>query len=307
MAQTTTTNNDPRSAATALLAWVRKRFGVNPIRETIGELIEEDKSFELAPEERTMISNILKVGDKTIATVMVPRTDIQALDIDTPYAEILSFVTDKPHSRYPVYQKTLDRIVGVLHVKSLLLHIAQNGSGNSATTSKRADNNKDSIFSLHRLLHPPLFCAPSVRIFDLLVKMQQHRRQIAFVVDEYGGIDGMATLEDVVEEIVGEIHDEHDNDWEPICHSDAEGNIIADARLPIEKFEERFSSDLGETEAETLGGLVVALAGRVPNRGESITHLHSNLEFRIIESSARSIIRLKIIATEGNTLDERPE
>ena len=272
----------PESWWQAQLSWLRRRFGESKIRETIGELIEEDRQEELAPEERTMISNILNVGNKTVADVMVPRADVQAIDLTTPYEELLPFVSEKPHSRYPVYHKTLDRIVGVLHVKSLLAHIAMNGQGGG--------------FSLHALLHPPLFCAPSVRVFDLLVKMQQTRRQIAFVVDEYGGIDGMATLEDVVEEIVGEIHDEHDKDWEPIGYRDAEGNIVADARLTLERFEERFGKKLACTEeVDTLGGLVVALAGRVPNRGEAIRDPRSRIEFRIIESSARRIARLKLI------------
>ncbi len=294
------------SLTSSLLAWLRKRFGGNPIRETIGELIEEDKQFELAPEERTMIANILKVGDKTVANVMVPRADMQALDINTPYEELLSFVTEKPHSRYPVYQKTLDRIVGVLHVKSLLLHIAQNGDKPSSL-AENASCKQNATFPLRELLHPPLFCAPSLRVFDLLVKMQQERLQIAFVVDEYGGIDGMATLEDVVEEIVGEIHDEHDKDWELICYQDEEGNIIADARQTIEEFEERFAKKLGAEEVDTLGGLVVSLAGRVPNRGEVINDPKSKFEFRIVEASTRRISRLKIVAPQGERLDENAD
>ena len=292
--------------AVAMLGWLRKRFAGNPIRETIGELLEEDKSFELAPEERTMITNILNVGDKTVANVMVPRADVQALDINTPYNELLSFVTEKPHSRYPVYQKTLDRIVGVLHVKSLLLHIAQNNDTHPPL-AKNAPNSSTQAFPLRELLHPPLFCAPSLRVFDLLVKMQQERLQIAFVVDEYGGIDGMVTLEDVVEEIVGEIHDEHDKDWELICYQDAEGNIIADARLTIEQFEERFGTELGAKEVDTLGGLVVSLAGRVPNRGEAINDPKSKFEFRIVEASTRRISRLKIVAPPGEKLSENAE
>ena len=308
MPQAPSANSDTHSLTASLTTWLRKRFAGNPIRETIGELIEEDKLFELAPEERTMIKNILKVGDKTVANVMVPRADVQALDINTPYDELLSFVTEKPHSRYPVFQKTLDRIVGVLHVKSLLLHIAQNGDKNSRlainTPYNPKQHDRSQPFPLRELLHPPLFCAPSLRVFDLLVKMQQERLQIAFVVDEYGGIDGMATLEDVVEEIVGEIHDEHDKDLELICYQDAEKNVIVDARLTIEQFEERFGKKLGAKEVDTLGGLVVSLAGRVPNRGEAINDPKSKFEFRVIEASTRRISRLKIVAPQGESFDE---
>ncbi len=179
----------------------------------------------------------------------------------------------------PVFRGTLDDVIGMVHVKDMLEAL------NSGATP-----------SLNRLLRKVLFVSPSIRVLDLLLEMRLKRTHMALVVDEYGGIDGLVTIEDLVEEIVGEIEDEHDLDDEAdlVVHSD--GLIEADARTPIEEFEARVGPVLDAEEREdvdTLGGLVFFLAGRVPTRGELITH-PSGLEFEVMDADPRRIKRLRI-------------
>src|SRR3954470_3947417 len=218
-----------------------------------------DGEIRITPQERVLIGNVLKGHGRNAADVMVPRVDIVALDVDQPFAEVVKCMVEHGHSRVPVYRETLDDVIGFVHVKDVLPPVADRRP-----------------VKLTRLLRKVLFVAPSVPILDLLVQMRQARTHIAMVVDEFGGIDGLATIEDVIEEIVGEIEDEHDIPDAPSLIERPDGSVIADARLPIEALEEQHGTRLrpaGDEEAvDTLGGLVFTLAGRVPKRGEIITH-----------------------------------
>jgi magnesium and cobalt transporter len=267
----------------SFLRLIRRSRNGDSLRETIDEMIEEssvDGSHPLSAHERVLISNILKVYDRTAADVMVPRVDIVALDVDTSFPEVLKCMIEHGHSRIPVYRETLDDVIGFVHVKDLL----------GPAADRRPTR-------LAPMLRKVLFVAPSLLILDLLVQMRQARTHIAMVVDEFGGIDGLVTIEDLIEEIVGEIEDEHDVADGPDLTERADGTLIADARIPIEQLEERQGIRLRPTgeqeEVDTLGGLVSSLAGRVPGRGEVIEH-PSGIEFEVLDADPRRVKRLRV-------------
>src|SRR5712671_5767194 len=228
------------------LRLIRRPRNGESLRETIDEMIEEpvaDDPRPLSGQERVLISNILKVHDQTAADVMVPRVDIVALDVESPFPEVVKCMVEQGHSRVPVYRETLDDVIGFIHVKDVLGPVAERRETKLAP-----------------ILRKVLFVAPSVPILDLLVQMRQARTHIAMVIDEFGGIDGLVTIEDLIEEIVGEIEDEHDVADGPRLAERADGTLIADARTPIEVLEEhqgiQLRSNGEQEEVDTLGGLV---------------------------------------------------
>ncbi len=252
-------------------------------RETIDALVATaatELGTPITPQERVLIGNVLKGHGRNAADVMVPRVDIVALDVDQPFVEVVKCMVEHGHSRVPVYRETLDDVIGFVHVKDVLGPVADRRPAR-----------------LERLLRKVLFVAPSVPILDLLVQMRQARTHMAMVIDEFGGIDGLVTIEDVIEEIVGEIEDEHDVDVAPVLIERPDGSVIADARISIEALEEQHGTRLrpaGEQEAvDTLGGLVFTLAGRVPKRGEVIAH-PDGIEFEVLDADPRRIKRLRV-------------
>ncbi|MBB4284359.1 hemolysin family protein [Roseospira goensis] len=281
--------------AESLGDWLRALFrgrtnGEGSVRDTLEEIIEERDEAELPIDahERLLITNVLHQRDMTAEDVMVPRPDIVALGEDATLAEIAALMAEKGHSRMPVFRETLDTIIGMVHIKDLIPYLHR---------GERAD--------LAALARAVLFVSPSMRVLDLLLEMRLKRTHMALVVDEYGGIDGLVTIEDLVEQIVGEIEDEHDVQTEPelVVHDD--GSVVADARLDLEDFEGRFGAFLSDAEREetdTLAGLVFRLAGRVPGRGELIVH-DSGMEFEIMEADPRRIKRLRLrnLPTEAVT------
>jgi CBS domain containing-hemolysin-like protein len=272
------------------LRLIRRPRNGESLRETIDEMIEEpaaDDPRPLSGQERVLISNILKVHDQTAADVMVPRVDIIALDVETPFPEVVKCMVEQGHSRVPVYRETLDDVIGFIHVKDVLGPVAERRETKLAP-----------------ILRKVLFVAPSVPILDLLVQMRQARTHIAMVVDEFGGIDGLVTIEDLIEEIVGEIEDEHDVADGPSLVERTDGSLIADARTPIEVLEEHQGTRLrpagDQEEVDTLGGLVSSLAGRVPKRGEVIAH-PSGIEFEVLDADPRKIKRLRVRSLPATT------
>jgi CBS domain containing-hemolysin-like protein len=251
--------------------------------ETLDALVANaatELGTQITPQERVLIGNVLKGHGRNAADIMVPRVDIVALDVDQPFPEVIKCMVEHGHSRVPVYRETLDDVIGFVHVKDVLGPVADRRP-----------------VKLSRLLRKVLFVAPSVPILDLLVQMRQARTHIAMVIDEFGGIDGLVTIEDVIEEIVGEIEDEHDVDAPPVLIERPDGSVIADARIPIEALEEQHGMRLrppGEQEAvDTLGGLVFTLAGRVPKRGEVIAH-PDGIEFEVLDADPRRVKRLRV-------------
>ncbi|PWC41325.1 hemolysin family protein [Azospirillum sp. TSO22-1] len=276
--------DDQHSLGHLFRGWLRSAIrgrGDNTLRDTIEELIEDDDESEssMGAGERTLLANILKLRDRTVVDVMVPRADIVGIDVDTPLPALIQRMSDEAHSRLPVYRETLDDVVGMVHIKDVLACVA----------SQKAMELKDIVRDVS-------IVAPSMPVLDLLLQMRQTRQHMALVVDEFGGIDGLVTIEDLVEEIVGEIEDEHDEAAQPRLVERPDGSLIADARISIEDFEARVGPVLTEEEREdidTLGGLVVSLAGRVPGRGELLKH-PSGLEFEIVEADPRRIKRLRV-------------
>ncbi|HXV23393.1 MAG TPA: hemolysin family protein [Alphaproteobacteria bacterium] len=264
--------------------FVRRR-GDASLAEAIEELIEEGEVEEpeepISAEERILLLNILKLRGRTADDVMVPRADIVAAPADISLDALVNLLVEEGHSRLPVYRETLDGVIGMVHMKDVLVHLA-----------RRAEP-----FEITKMLREVLFVAPSARLLDLLLEMRLKRVHMALVVDEFGGIDGLLTIEDVVEEIVGEIEDEHDVQEQPKLVQRPDGTVLADARATIEEFEKRIGPVFSEAEREddidTLGGLVFSLAGRIPKRGEVVKH-PSGLAFEIVDADSRRIKRLKV-------------
>lgn len=275
------------------------RNGDSQLRDSFEEILEQhdDRDTPIDPDERTLIGNILNIGELTAYDVMVPRADIASIPIDTDLDSMVTIMSRQPHSRYPIHDDSMDDVQGMVHIKDVL-----------AATKEPADQ-----FSVRKVMRDVLFVAPTMRVLDLLLQMRMNRLHMALVVDEYGGIDGLVTIEDVVEEIVGEIEDEHDIDQGPKIERKPDGTWIADARVDIEELEERLGPVLAEDERDedidTLGGLVFNLAGRVPVRGEVISHEPSGLEFEVLEADPRRIRRVRLRARpvstpSGNQSDE---
>ena len=250
------------------------------VRDTLEELIEEESNpLDEDNHERTLLRNVLGLRDITAWDVMVPRADIAAIDVKTSIPELVSEMVKLAHSRLPVYRNNLDETLGMVHIKDVLAH------SNSATKTALSD-----------LIREVLFVSPTIRALDLLQEMRMTRRHLALVVDEFGGIDGLITIEDLVEEIVGEINDEHDDDTAPLFDLNGDGTATAEARVEVEILEDitgdlRDDNDLDEV--DTLGGLVTALAGRVPGRGEIIRH-EKGIEFEVLDGNPRQVNLIRI-------------
>jgi CBS domain containing-hemolysin-like protein len=268
---------------------LRKREAES-VRDRVEELIErkgetEDRSDDeadgLDTHERVLLGNVLKLRGRTAYDIMVPRADIVAMPENLSLDQAIRLIQREGHSRFPVYRENLDDVVGMVHIKDVFAGVGRDPS----------------LFSMKAILRRPLFVVPSVPVLDLLLQMRAARLHMALVVDEYGGIDGLVTIEDLVETIVGDISDEHDEVEQPTIVARPDGTLEIDARTKIEAFEARMGPVLTEEERgadiDTVGGLVFTLAGRVPARGELISH-PSGLEFRVLEADPRRIRRLRI-------------
>ena len=274
-----------------------KKSSEDSLRDVIEDLIEEnieESGYDaFSSQEQKLIINILGLHDLRAIDVMMPRADMIAFPIEKPLKELVKVMVDNGLSRVPIFKKTLDDIVGIVHVKDIV--------------GKLLLNKKTPI---SEVLNPKVtFISPAMRVLDLLREMQIKRIHMVMVVDEYGGIDGLITIEDLVEQIVGEIEDEHDLIGKPKIFKKNDGTIEADAKVELEDFEEIAGSILTEEEREdedidTIGGLITQIAGRIPARGEVITH-SSGTQFRIIEVDPRTIKRLIIFNLPNSNLKEQ--
>jgi len=281
---------EARSGLLWRLQSLLRRREAESVRDRMEELIEErdepardgavERADGLDAHERAILGNVLKLRGKTASDVMVPRADIMAMPEDLTLEQAIRLIQRDGHSRYPVYRGQLDDLVGMVHIKDVFAGVGREGG-----------------FDMKAVLRRPLLVVPSVPVLDLLLQMRQARIHMALVVDEYGGIDGLVTIEDLVETIVGDIADEHDEPGPPQMVERPDGTFELDARTTIPAFEGRFGPVLtGEERAadiDTVGGLVFTLAGRVPARGELVSH-SSGLEFRVLEADPRRIRRLRV-------------
>jgi CBS domain containing-hemolysin-like protein len=256
------------------------------IRESLEEVIEESEreSPAISAQERVMLGNLLRFGDLRLSDVMVPRADIIAVDESFSLDELVQLFREAQHSRLPVYRGTLDDPTGLVHVKDVL-----------ARLNAEDDCYRLAPSTIAQIRRPILFAPPSMRALDLLLKMQQTHTHLALVIDEYGGTDGLVSIEDIIEEIVGDIADEHD-EADVVLKPDGDG-VIADARMDLDDFKAQTGHDLevadSEQDIDSLGGLVTSLLGRVPQRGEIVAH-PGGYEFQVLEADPRRVRRLRV-------------
>jgi len=279
--------------------------GGGTIREDITEALAQggDQLADLSAQERAMLSNVLSLRERRVGDVMIPRADIVAVPADATLDELLALFRTAGHSRLPVFDDSLDDPRGMVHIRDFLEFIAEKAKAeHSAGLTETAFHDLAAVdlsvtLATTKILRPVLYVPPSMPAVDLLVKMQATRTHIALVIDEYGGTDGLVSMEDLVEIVVGDIEDEHDLDEAPTIAPVGDDRFIADARATLDELRDATGIDLSETEIaediDTLGGLIVTLAGRVPAKGELIEGPHG-LEFEILDADSRRIKRLNI-------------
>lgn len=280
---------------------IRALFGDTPeptLREQIEEAIDEheddptpDEAGDLSPVERQMVRNLLSFGKRTVDDVGVPRADIIAIPETSTFAELVAVLADAPHSRLPVYRGSLDAVVGMIHIKDAFALLA------------RGEPFPETILGLIR---QPLYVPQSMGVLDLLAEMRSQRIHLAIVIDEYSGTEGLVTIEDLVEEIVGDIEDETDDAVVPLLVQLDDGLWDADARAELEDVAEAIDPRLAviDEDVDTIGGLAFVLAGHVPQPGEMLTH-DSGWRIEVTAGDTRRATRLRlhppIVETQGGT------
>lgn len=237
---------------------------------------------DLGEDELMMLKNILSNGHLRVDDVMVPRADITAFDIEDDFEALVKLLCQAEHSRLPVYRDSLDDVIGMVHIKDVIKPLSRQEPASPTVAA---------------LLRSVLYVPPSMRVMDLLAKMRAGRTHMAIVIDEFGGTDGLVTIEDLVEQFVGEIEDEHDEmEQNPLRRVSADV-YDADARLTVPDLEQElgldFLPDEDDDDIDTLGGLVVRLAGKVPTIGDAIEH-PSGLRFEVVDGDPRRLKRLRI-------------
>jgi magnesium and cobalt transporter len=288
MSQALTDEDDRPPSLLRRLSQLLRGDAATSIRDSIEEAIEESErqNADLTAQERTMLANLLKFGELKVKDVMLPRADIVAVEEKTSLADLVMLFREAQHSRLPVYRGTLDDPIGLVHLKNVLALLHAEGEG-----SFRLDE-----APIAKIKRDILFAPPSMPALDLLLKMQTSHTHLALVIDEYGGTDGLVSIEDIIEEIVGDIADEHDEEA-PRARPLPGGGYLADARIDLDDFKSETGIDLppgeGEADIDTLGGLVVSLLGRVPQRGEIVAH-PLGYEFEVLEADPRRVKRLRI-------------
>jgi CBS domain containing-hemolysin-like protein len=265
------------------------------LREEIEEAIESHEGEapmvgDLSPIERQMLRNLLHFGESTVADIAVPRGDIIAVPSTISFEGLVAAFAEAGHSRLPVYEESLDSVVGMVHIKDVFtLQVTDAEPPQDLTT----------------LLRKPLYVPESMGVLDLLARMRAERVHLAIVVDEFGGTEGLVTIEDVVEEIVGEIEDEHDEEMPGMLIALDDGIWDADARAELEEVAELIDARLAtvEEDVDTLGGLATVLAGHVPQPGEIVEH-PSGWRLEITGSDSRRVTRLRLHAPPEGALAE---
>lgn len=253
------------------------------LRETIEEYIDSElddlEDSPISDHEKTLLSNVLELHTMYASDVMIPRADIIGVSEDISKEDLFTLLGEKQFSRFPVYKDTLDNIVGSIHIKDIIASMARGED-----------------FDMSKLLRDIPIISPSMHVLNLLTQMRLTRKHQVLVVDEFGGIDGLITIGDLIEAIVGEIDDEHNLEVQPEITQQIDGSLLADARFDVDEFEEQYGSILSEEERQendTLGGLMFFMAQRVPARGEVLTH-SSGMVFEILDADPRRVKQLRI-------------
>jgi CBS domain containing-hemolysin-like protein len=272
------------------------------LRDDLEVALESEASGETAdfsPSERMILQNVLQLGEKSVGDVMVPRADIVAIDSDCSLGEMIALFRSAGHSRIPVYAENIDNITGFIHVKDALRRITEvvdDADKQMPVELASPAALKQKLVNLD-IARPVLFVPPLMPVGDLLQQMQQKRLHMAIVIDEYGGTDGVLTIEDLLEAVVGEIDDEHDVEDGPLVRKINSNIFIASARAELDEVAEVVGPDFdpGEhgDEVDTIGGLVFALAGHIPLKGEIIGGI-KNFDFEVLQADSRQVRRIKL-------------
>ena len=318
-------NETPRSSE-GWLAGLRARLGIGnapTLRDTLEEALRGDDQTGTAfsSAEREMLLRMLEFGTLRVDDVMVPRADITAIEENAPLSELLRLFDSAGVSRIPLFHETLDDPRGMVHIKDVMAYLTRGGTRRPSPPPQSDAETAEALatpeidfthvdlsqsISIADLRRRVLYVPPSMPAVNLLLRMQTTHIHMALVVDEYGGTDGLVTIEDLVEQVVGEIEDEHDVDEAANVVEDPKLGLLAQARTPIDELEEKLGIKLlknGEEEdIDTLGGLVFTLVGRVPARGEVVRH-ESGIEFEVLDADPRRVKRVRILRP-GAALDE---
>ncbi len=311
-----------------LAARIRRFFkpkNGSSLRDDIADALSEGTTdtFSLSTAEKAMLNNILHLREARVEDVMIPRAEIEAVELSTPLGELLDLFEKSGHSRMPVYGDTLDDPRGMVHIRDVVAYLTRsagqkkkarrngssprNGNGRSAAAAKLNLSNVNLSKPIGELdlTRPVLFVPPSMLASDLMNRMQAQRTQMALVIDEYGGTDGLVSLEDIVEMVVGDIEDEHDDD-EALVSRAGDGVFLVDAKAEIEDVAEMIGSSFNAGEhaddVDTIGGMIFNALGRVPARGEVVQAV-PGFEFHVVEADPRRIKRVRIV--QGRTADRR--
>ena len=314
----------PRQSIWAKVARILRPQNASSLREDLADVLatEESAAIGFSPVERAMLKNILRFREVRVEDVMVPRAEIEAVDQDTPIGELMMLFYDTGRSRMPVYSETLDDPKGMVHIRDLLGYMIKesrnkrraqakpaalplpDGTAAPKARSKPFDLarvNADTTIAEAGIIRPVLFVPPSMLASELMVKMQAERIQMALVIDEYGGTDGLASLEDIVEMLVGDIEDEHD-DEEAMFTRQSDDTFIADARVELEDIAAAIGPDFDVSgqlnEVDTLGGLIYSELGRIPARGEVVQAV-PGFEFHVLDADPRRIKRVRIARSKA--------
>ena len=264
--------------------FLKKNTENNNLKQSIETVLDSDlKDTEgISKHERLMLLNILKIDGIRSSDIMIPRADIGAVELNDSFEKVLEVFIKEAHSRVPIYEKNLDNIIGMIHIKDLVNYQNQ----------KKTETN-----FLQNLKREILEIPPSMPVLDLLLKMQLTRLHMGIVIDEYGCTDGLVTIEDVIEEITGEIEDEHDEKNMPMLIKSSLNTFEASARIEIDELQKvtnvEFLNSYDNDDVDTLGGLIFSIIGRVPQRGEIIKHT-SGTTFEIKDADPMKIKSVKV-------------
>ncbi len=294
-------DNDNGHGRPSLIDRLRSLFGLGgaSVRDDIQDALEDTSADpDFSPLERAMLKNVLSLHEVRVEDVMVPRADIISVCLNATLAEVLATFRAAGHSRLPVQADNLDDPRGMVHIRDFVDFIAAATDDFKRGAEALPNHLRLDEMTLAQtgIVRPVLFVPPSMPALDLLVKMQATRTHMALVIDEYGGTDGLASIEDIVEMIVGDIEDEHDEEESPKIEREEDGNFIVDARASLEDVSEVIGQDLttisDAEDIDTLGGLITSLAGHVPLRGEII--IEAGLEFEVLDADPRRAKRIRI-------------
>ena len=274
------------------------------IVDALAETTADAESF--SPGERAMLHNILRLREVRVEDVMIPRADVEAVEITTTISDLMVLFEQSGHSRMPVYSETLDDPRGMIHIRDVLAHITRVARVKKGRPTKKAPasvelnlSNVDLSKTIGELslIRSVLFVPPSMLASDLMARMQATRTQMALVIDEYGGTDGLVSLEDIVEMVVGDIEDEHDDD-EPLITQAGEGVFVVDGKAEIDEVAKMIGEDFAAGEhgeyVDTIGGMIFNSLGRVPARGEVVQAI-PGFEFHVLDADPRRVKRVRIV------------